>query len=87
MRQERAFPAVTVTKKAESALRAGHPWVYAAEITGRRGDLSSGCITDVFSPHGAWLGAGFYSAEQNRRARPLRQRQRGLWGAVFRPPR
>ncbi len=83
MRQERAFPAVTVTKKAESALRAGHPWVYAAEITGRRGDLSSGCITDVFSPHGAWLGAGFYSAESKIGVRVLSDNANEGFGEQF----
>ena len=63
MKQSRPFPAVTVTKKAELALRSGHPWVYAAEITAREGECPSGGIVDVFSQKGAWLGAGFFSAE------------------------
>lgn len=61
MKQERNFPSVVITRKAENAARAGHPWVYAEEITERRGELRQGCITDVFSQKGAWLGAGFYS--------------------------
>ena len=63
MKQDRPFPAVTVTKKAEASLRSGHPWVYAAEITAREGECPSGGIVDVFSQKGAWLGAGFFSAE------------------------
>ena len=63
MKQDRPFPAVTVTRKAEASLRNGHPWVYAAEITAREGDCPSGGIVDVFSQKGAWLGAGFFSAE------------------------
>ena len=63
MKQSRPFPAVIVTKKAELALRSGHPWVYAAEITAREGECPSGGIVDVFSQKGAWLGAGFFSAE------------------------
>ncbi len=61
MKQERNFPSVVITRKAENAARAGHPWVYAEEITERRGELRQGCIADVFSQKGAWLGAGFYS--------------------------
>ena len=61
MKQERSFPSVVITRKAENAARAGHPWVYAEEITERRGELRQGCIADVFSQKGAWLGAGFYS--------------------------
>ncbi len=71
MKQERNFPSVTVTKKAEAALRSGHPWVYAAEICGRRGEPVPGGITDVFSQRGAWLGAGFYSAESKIAVRVL----------------
>ena len=55
MKQERNFPSVVITRKAENAARAGHPWVYAEEITERRGELRQGCITDVFSQKGAWL--------------------------------
>ena len=29
---EREYPRITVTKKAEKALRGGHPWVYADEV-------------------------------------------------------
>ena len=61
MKQERNFPSVVITRKAENAARAGHPWVYAEEITERRVELRQGCIADVFSQNGAWLGAGFYS--------------------------
>ena len=61
MKQVRTFPAVTVTRKAESSIRNGHPWVYREEFTGMSGEPSQGCICDVFSDKGAWLGAGFYS--------------------------
>ena len=71
MKQDRPFPAVTVTRKAEASLRSGHPWVYAAEITAREGECPSGGIVDVFAPKGAWLGAGFYSAESKIGVRVL----------------
>ena len=83
MKQSRPFPAVTVTKKAELALRSGHPWVYAAEITAREGDCPSGGIVDVFSQKGAWLGAGFYSAESKIGVRVLSDNANERFGPAF----
>ncbi len=61
MKQQRSFPAVTVSKKAENSIRHGHPWVYKEEFTGISGSPVQGGICDVFSQKGSWLGAGFYS--------------------------
>ena len=83
MKQSRPFPAVTVTKKAELALRSGHPWVYAAEITAREGECPSGGIVDVFSQKGAWLGAGFYSAESKIGVRVLSDNANERFGPAF----
>ena len=83
MKQSRPFPAVTVTKKAELALRSGHPWVYAAEITAREGDCPSGGIVDVFSQKGAWLGAGFFSAESKIGVRILSDNANERFGPAF----
>ena len=83
MKQDRPFPAVTVTKKAEASLRSGHPWVYAAEITAREGECPSGGIVDVFAPKGAWLGAGFYSAESKIGVRVLSDNANERFGPAF----
>ncbi len=71
MKQIRNFPAATVTKKGEAAARNGHPWVYAEEITDRRGDFPNGCLADVFSPKGAYLGTGLYSEKSKIAVRLL----------------
>ena len=34
MKQERAFPRLSITKKAEASVRLGHPWIYDAEVRG-----------------------------------------------------
>ena len=83
MKQDRPFPAVTVTKKAEASLRSGHPWVYAAEITAREGECPSGGIVDVFAPKGAWLGAGFFSAESKIGVRVLSDNANERFGPAF----
>ena len=83
MKQERNFPSVVITRKAENAARAGHPWVYAEEITERRGELRQGCIADVFSQKGAWLGAGFYSETSKIGVRILSDNANESFGPEF----
>ncbi len=65
------FPIFQVNKKAEAAIRAGHPWVYAQEITGSFGDAENGCLAHVSSPKGAYLGTGFVSTHSKIRIRLL----------------
>ena len=83
MKQERSFPSVVISKKAEAAARDGHPWVYAEEISERRGELRQGCITDVFSQKGAWLGAGFYSETSKIGVRILSDNANESFGPEF----
>lgn len=71
MKQNRPYPAVTVSAKAEGSLRSGHPWVYADEIRSTQGELTAGGITDVFTLKGSWLGAGIYSAASKIAVRVL----------------
>ena len=68
---ERGFPAVTVTEKAERALRGGHPWVFGEEVTALEGAPKNGGIVDVRSRKGRWLGAGFYNEVSKIRVRLL----------------
>ena len=70
MKQTRPWPAFSVTRKAETALHSGHPWVYDTEITAAPDTLPvPGAIVDVFGPKGSWLGAGFFSPSSKIRVR------------------
>ncbi len=69
MKSKRNFPIVTVTKKAEASLKKGHPWVYDAEITEAFGETENGCLVDVVSQKGAYLGTGFLSLNSKIRVR------------------
>lgn len=71
MNIKREFPALTVTKKAENALKGGHPWVYDAEITSPQEGIENGTPVDVFSQKGSYLGTGFYSEKSKIRVRVL----------------
>ena len=83
MKQNRTYPAVTVSAKAERSLRAGHPWVYAEEIRSASGEPAAGGITDVFTQKGAWLGAGIYSPASKIAVRVLSDNANETFGDAF----
>ena len=69
----RELQRVTVNKKAEAALRGGHPWVYAEEALDIPG-AADGDIVDVWSEKGRFLGAGFFNRQSKILVRRLRFR-------------
>ena len=71
MKAERPYPQVRITPKGERALTAGHPWVYAAEVTELVGAVEDGGLTDVVSSKGAYLGTAFYNSRSLIRCRLL----------------
>ena len=71
MKQERTFPSVKITKKQERSVRNGHPWIYADEITETAGQFENGCLTDVLSEKGSYLGTGLWSENSLIRIRIL----------------
>ena len=71
MKQERAFPRVTITKKGEWPIKAGHPWVYDAEVLGNTDAVENGALVDAFSDKGSYLGTGFLSKSSKIRLRLL----------------
>lgn len=36
MRQQRVYPSVQITAKAERLVKQGHPWIYGAELKSRQ---------------------------------------------------
>ena len=71
MKIQRSFPAFTVSKKGEREIKSGHPWVYDNVITDQPSECENGCIADVFSQSGKYLGSGFYSEKSKIRIRLL----------------
>ncbi len=68
MKTERPWPFVTITSKGEKALKAGHLWVYAGEVTGLEGAVD-GQLCDVFGQGRRYLGTGFYNSRSLLRVR------------------
>lgn len=80
---EREYPRLTVTKKAERALRGGHPWVYGEEVTNDPGGWADGDIVDVYAPNGRWLGAGFANGTSKIRVRVLSRNANDRFDEAF----
>ena len=83
MKQKRSFPVITVTPKAEASLRKGHPWVYDTEIISDSGHCENGCLVDVASVKGAYLGTGFISENSKIRIRVLSSNANETFGESF----
>ncbi len=84
MKIERPFQSVIVNKKAERALRAGHPWVYGAELTaGVPEGFANGSIVDVMSENGRYLGSGFYSEKSKIAVRILTANANEIFDDAF----
>lgn len=60
MKQERSFPQIFVTSKAEASIRRGHPWVYHTEITDIQGSCTDGSLADVLTQKGPVPGHRFF---------------------------
>ena len=80
---ERTYPRLTVTRKAEKALRGGHPWVYGDEVTGDSGGWRDGDIVDVYSAGGKWLGAGYGNSVSKLRVRVLSRNGNDTFDEAF----
>lgn len=59
MHAQREYPRFTVNKKAEAAIRRGHPWVYGEEVLSHEGEYENGGLGDVVTEKGVYLGTGF----------------------------
>lgn len=71
MKSQRNYPALIVTRKAQAALEAGHPWVYDAEVETASDGIENGTLVDVLSEKGAYLGTGLLSQKSKIRIRLL----------------
>ncbi len=73
MKLERNYPKAKITKKAEASVISGHPWIYDTEVISVDGECENGCLMDVISEKGRYLGTGFISTESKIRIRIISQ--------------
>lgn len=82
MNQERIYPKLTVTPKAERSVLSGHPWIYGTEITGG-GPGRDGELADVVSRRGAYLGTGFFNSHSKIRVRLISRNANDQFDEAF----
>ena len=80
---ERGYARLTVTPKAERALRAGHPWVYGEEVLSVEGAYVPGDLVDVVSRKGRWLGSGVVNDRSKIRVRILSRNTNDRFDEAF----
>ncbi len=80
---ERGYARLTVTPKAERALRAGHPWVYGEEVLSVEGVYDPGDLVDVVSRKGRWLGSGVVNDHSKIRVRILSRNTNDRFDEAF----
>ncbi len=82
MAQQRLYPKVFISSKAEHAIKAGHPWVYGEEIKHLEGQPENGSLVDVMAGN-AWQGTGFYNANSKIAVRIISRNTNDRFDAAF----
>ncbi len=80
---DRPYIKVNITPKGERALRGGHPWVFADEITALSGSYENGDIADVYSSKERYLGSGFINDNSKIRVRLISRNANDRFDAAF----
>lgn len=83
MKTQRNYPVVVITEKGERKLKEGHVWVFDAEVTEIIGETENGCLVDVVSKKGRYLGTGFFNANSKIRIRVISKNANDKFDAAF----
>ena len=82
MKQEREYPRVMVSPKAERSIKNGHPWVYGEEIHNTEGVPRNGGLVDVFAGN-AYMGKGCYNDASKITVRLVSRNANDVFDARF----
>ncbi len=82
MKQQRSYPKVYITSKAERSIKGGHPWVYGEEIRRREGEPENGGLVDVLAGS-SYLGTGFYNDASKITVRLISRNANDRFDAAF----
>lgn len=83
MKQQRDFPKITISRKAQAALESGHPWVYDSELITSSGGVPNGSLVDVVSDKNRYLGTGFLSEKSKIRIRIISRNANDIFDDAF----
>jgi len=82
MKQQRPYPKVMISRKAERSVKNGHPWIYGEEIFKTEGELQNGGLVDVFAGN-AYMGTGFYNNASKIAVRLISRNANDVFDARF----
>ena len=83
VKQTRGNATISVSYKAETSLRAGHPWIYDTEVLNKVGDYGDGDLVDVLSTRGKYLGTGFINNHSKIRIRIISRNANDSFDEAF----
>lgn len=83
MKQNRQYPRLTVTVKAERSIKKGHPWVYGEEVADVDGSYRPGDWVDVIGREGNYLGTGFVNDHSKIRVRIVSRNANDCFDRAF----
>lgn len=79
----REYVQIEISKKAETSLVNGHPWVYDGELTHIKGKPQNGNLVDVVSQKGRYLGTGFYNDNSKIKIRVISTNANDKFDSAF----
>lgn len=82
MKQQRQYPKVFISPKAERSVKNGHPWIYGEEIRQTEGTIQNGHLVDVFAGN-AYMGTGFYNSLSKITVRLISRNANDVFDARF----
>ena len=82
MKQERQYPKVKISPKAERSVKNGHPWIYGEEIRQTEGEIQNGGLVDVFAGN-AYMGTCFYNSLSKITVRLISRNANDVFDARF----
>lgn len=82
MKQERQYPKIMISPKAEHSIKKGHPWIYGEEIRKTEGMPQDGGLVDVFAGN-AFMGTGFYNSASKITVRLISRNANDVFDARF----
>ena len=82
MKQQRQYPKIMISRKAERSVKDGHPWIYGEEILKTEGELQNGGLVDVFAGN-AFMGTGFYNSASKITVRLISRNANDVFDARF----
>lgn len=83
MKTERGYDKVVINDRAKRRQESLHPWVYDNEVSEVVGSPQDGCLVDVVTGGGTYIGTGFYNSNSKIRVRLISRNANDVFDKAF----